>query len=251
MSKKLITACMALFALAAFALPATASATSPVLTHPTGTALNPKTGECTGVKETICLTGTNIGNTILRSGNTILSECTKATITGYLTKNEGGVIEGTVHTATFTGAGGQDPAEAANMSECKGEILGNTTVTTNGGGVDENTVAKGTPWCMKSNVLGSLTVRGGKCSEAARNIDFIMKSTSIGSCVYTRAAAIPGTYTTDPTGTGTGDVIVSLTPENTEFVLKEGPILCPGKGSLEMKFTMETDETTATPVYIS
>ena len=248
MSKKLITGCLALVAFAAFILPATASATTPVLTHPTGTVLNPKNGECTGVKGTICLTGTNIGNIIMRSGNTAILECTKATITGYLTKNEGGVIEGTVHTATFTGTGGQDPAEAANMPECTdSEILGNTTVTTNGGGVDENTVARGTPWCVKSTELGKFTVRGGKCSEAQRPIDFILKSTVSGTCVYTRAVAITGTYTTD----ATGDAIVSLTSEGTEFTKKEGPILCPATGTLEMKFTLETDKTTAEPVYIS
>ena len=51
MSKKLTTACLALSALAAFALPAVASA-SPEITHPTGTRL------ATGTK----ITGTNVGN---------------------------------------------------------------------------------------------------------------------------------------------------------------------------------------------
>lgn len=236
MGKKLITGCLALFALAAFILPATASA-SPVLTHPTGTTLG--TGKL--------LTGTNIGNTLLKSGTTVLSECTKAVITGELTKNNGEEIEGTITTATFTGTGA---SQFANMPECTGAILGNTTVTTNGGGVDENTVASGTPWCMKSTALSKFTVRGGKCSEAAREITFTMDSTAItgGPCHYKRAAAIEGTYTTD----STGDAIFTLTTAGTEFTKETGdPVLCPANGSLEMKFTMETDSSATEPVYIS
>jgi len=246
MSKKLITAALALVALAAFALPASASA-SPELTHPTGTtmAVHPAGTTCTAKPEG-CLLGTNIGNTLLKTGSTVLSECTTARLTGELTKNNGTTVEGNITTATFTGTGGQDPAEAANMPECTGEILGNTTVTTNGGGVDENSVANGTPWCMKSTVLGTFTVRGGLCSAAARNIDFVMKSTTIGSCVYTRAS-ISGTYTTD----ATGDAIFTLTSEGTEFAKKEGGFLCPASGSLEMKFTMETDTSPASQVWMS
>jgi hypothetical protein len=50
MSKKLITSCTALLALAVFILPAAASA-SPEITHPTGTRLG------TGAN----ITGTNVG----------------------------------------------------------------------------------------------------------------------------------------------------------------------------------------------
>jgi hypothetical protein len=236
MSKKLITAALALVALAAFALPASASA-SPVLTHPTGTTL------ATGTK----ITGTNIGSTLLKSGGAVLTECDKAKITGELTKNSGTAIEGNITTATFTGTGAQDAAEAANMPECTSPVLGNTTVTTNGGGVDENTVANGTPWCLKSTTEDNFSVRGGLCSAATRNIDFILKSTTSGTCVYTRAAAITGTYTTDTSG----DAIFTLTEKGTEFTKKEGGFLCPATGALEMKFTMETDAEVASPMYIS
>jgi len=247
MSKKLITAALALVALAAFALPASAAA-SPEVTHPTGTtmAVHPVETTCTAKPEG-CLLGTNIGNTFLKTGSTVLSECTTARLTGELTKNNGTTFEGNITTATFSGTGGQDPAEAANMPECPGEILGYNTVTTNGGGIDEATVPNGTPWCMKSMTLGAFIVRGGLCTQTQRNIDFIVKSTTIGSCVYTRAAALTGTYSAD----SSGDAIFTLTSEGTEFTKKEGGFFCPASASLEMKFTMETDTGSKVPVYIS
>jgi hypothetical protein len=232
MTMKSITAALALVALAAFALPGVASA-SPELTHPTGTTL------ATGTR----LTVTNIGNVLWRSGGTILSECNRATLTGELIKNNGTRIEGNVTTATLTGTGAQDPAEAANMPECTSPVLGNTIVTTNGGGIDENTVANGTPWCLKATTEDNFSVRGGLCSAATRNIDFILKSTTGGPCTYTRAAAITGTYTTD----GTGDAMLTFTNEGTEFTKKEGGFLCPGTFAFEMKFTVEADSVSAEP----
>src|ERR1044072_2672059 len=82
MHKKIITACLALVALAAFALPATASAaTDPQITHPTGTLLNPTGKECTG-NPGICIVATQVcALTKLKSTdnkNTLL-ECTSAT----------------------------------------------------------------------------------------------------------------------------------------------------------------------------
>lgn len=234
MSKKLSSSCMALFALAVFILPAAASA-SPVLTHPTGTKL--ATGRL--------LKGTSIGNFLFKSGSTVLFECTKATYTGELTKNNGEEIEANITTATITGTG----AEAvAGMPECTASTIGNFTMTTNGGGVDENTVANGTPWCLKSTVSGSFSMRGGKCSEAARAITFALDGTAIGACHYSRSASITGTYTSD----SSGDAIFSLTSAGTEFTKETGdPVLCPSGFSLEAKFTMETDTSTAEPVYIS
>jgi len=272
MSKKLITACLGLFALAAFVLPAMASA-SPVLTHPTGTALQPvfegaKSKNC--AEGGTCITATNVGETFFMSDlsqatQTVIAQCSKAVITGSLTKNNGTEIEGDITTATFSGSG----AESINsMTECTG--IANLGVTANGkhavktGGALEKTdneeVSSATPWCLAaSGATDTFTVRGGTCSEASRKITFILDSTfSKGvstECKYERTAAIQGTYTTDTSG----DAVLTVVPgetaasrEKTTFKGETGNnILCPSLGTLQMSLTLETDKATAEPLYIS
>jgi hypothetical protein len=243
MSKKLITGCLALFALAAFILPASASAV--VATEPTGTALNPTGKTCTTGLPGICITGTNTTVAKFKSGSTTLSECSKVVLTGAISKNEGGVVEGTVHTATFTGTGTE---QVAGMPECTSSVFGNLTPTTNGGGVDENTVAAGTPWCMKSAAEDKFTVRGGACGAESRAITFVLDSTTAGECKYSRTASLEGTFTTDTTG----DAVVSLAAgAATNFTKESGGVLCPTEGSLEMSFTLETDEAETKPLFFS
>jgi len=260
MSKKLITVCLALFALAAFALPASASA-SPVITHPTGTVLNPENGECTNVKKTVCVTGHNVSaNTIFYNGSNVeLLDCSKAVFTGYLRKNKENHIEGDIHTATFTGTGTQDPEESKNMPECTGTNgLPNTTVTSNGTDpvgtkIDEEDLTNGSPYCITASAGANdpFTLRGGTCSEAARAIQFVLKPTGLTKCVYSRAAGSPitGTYTTH----STGDAALIVTPSaaTTGFTKVEGGILCPAEGRLGMSITLETDNTLTEPLYIS
>jgi len=259
MSKKLITVCMALFALAAFALPAVASA-SPQITHPTGSRLNPETGECTTVKKTICIKATNVGETLLKDGEgkNTLTRCTTASMTWYLRKNTGTEIEADIHTATFSGTG----ATFDGLNECTGSI-NNLTVTTNGEDpvgtkIDEGTVPKGTPYCLlATNKMNpdEFQIRGGTCSESARLITFIFDVTNpLGGsnfeCKYERGAteAIKGTFTTDTTG----DAILSVTPANSKFTLETGGnLLCPAGLSLEISFTLETDTVATEPVYLS
>jgi hypothetical protein len=258
MSKKLITACMGLVVLAAFALPAVASAANkPVITHPTGTAMSVRTETCKVVGEAGCLVGTNVGNTLLKNGEgtTVLTECTTAKLTGTLTKNSGGTIEGDITTATFSGTG----EVASGMNECTGiSILPNLTVTTNGTHegvkIDEGGVTNGTPYCLKTNpemAEDEFQLRGGTCSGAATKITFIFDTTGLGECKYERAAASPikGTFTTDTTGEA---LFFLKAGANTKFTGEAGNnILCPTSGTLEMTFTMETDSASASPVYIS
>jgi hypothetical protein len=255
MGKKLITACLGLFALAAFALPAAASATSPVVTHPTGTAL------ATGTK----ITATNLGTTKLKnaSGETTLTECTTARMTGTLTKNKEGHIEADITTATFFGGGA---GKYKGMEECKGvSILPDATVTSNGTDpvgtkIDEEDVANGTPYCLTAGgvlAANKFTIRGGTCSEEPRKIIFILDTTKFfegdieRECKYERTTAIEGTYTTH----STGDAILSVAANEKEtgFTGVAGNnVLCPSKGTLQMSFTLETDTTpTAEPIYIS
>ena len=196
MSKKIIMACMALVALAAFALPAAASAANdPQLTHPTGTLL------AAGAK----ITGTQVGPSALYStSGTKELECSKGTMTGTLIKNTGGTVEGEVTKAEFGGTGAQAAGEP--LPECTG--LGFFTTNTS---VTVNSV----PWCLKSTPLmaeDEFQVSGGKCGAAATKISFTLLPTGFGECTYTSTqTAIKGTYTTDTTG----DAILKVTKTNT------------------------------------
>jgi len=251
MSKKLITACMALFALAAFALPVSATA-SPVVTHPTGTRWDPTTGECTGVKGTVCVKATNVGETILfnGAGTEELVKCSTAIMTGYMFENSGTSIKANIHTATFSGTGGVNDG----MNECTGISaggFGNLTVTTNGGGVDENTVANGTPYCLTSGASDTFKIRGGLCSQEQRPITFIFATTLAGNCKYERSAAIEGTVRTDK-APGEDAILSVVKGAGTTFTGEAGnSFLCPANGSLQMSFTLETDTPTAEAIYIS
>jgi hypothetical protein len=236
-----------------------------VLTHPTGTILKPifdaqgKSKNC--AEGGTCLTATNVGNAILTtdptdgSAPTVLSECNKVVITGSLTKNNGTEFEGDITTATFSGNG----AAFDGMNECKGlGGFGDLTPTTNGkhaektGGVpvktDNEELVNGTPWCIASAANDKFTVRGGTCAEAARPIVFILNSTLGGECKMEKATAVEGTFTTH----STGDAILTLVAgAGTTFKKVSGGVLCPGTGTLDMTFTMETDNPTPAPIYIS
>ncbi len=228
MSKKLITACLAVVALAAFALPTGASA-SPELTHPTGTTL------ATGNR----ITGTNIGALLFTStAGAVLLECSSATLTGTLTKNNGTEVEATIETAVFTG------------TEASGACtkLGGAKVTTN--------VVNGTPWCLSAKntyATDEFRVRGGGCGEGERIITFVLDAGVPGVCKYVRSTPVKGTFTTDTTGdailttTGAGETGVT----DTLFTKEEGGVLCPSDGTLDLSFTLETEEMTARPMYIS
>jgi hypothetical protein len=232
MSKKLITACMALFALAAFALPATASATNdPQLTHPTGSLAT--------VGSKIDATSIGIQKMTDTSGNTLV-ECASATMTGTLRVNSASTVEGDIETTSFSGTG--------TNGDCTSSF-GGITVHTNIG-------ANGTPWCLRSTkpmVTNEFQVRGGKCSAVAQPITFVLTSSIAGTCKYSRSEAIKGTFTTHPS-----DAVLTLTGAgatggtDTEFTKEEGGIFCPSNGTLDMSFTLETDNAAkAEPTYIS
>jgi hypothetical protein len=235
MSKKLITACMALFALAAFILPAAASA-SPVITHPTGSRLDPGTGSCTSVSGTICITATNVGEFKFRdtSNTNTLMSCPTASMTAYLTENSGTSFKANIHTTSFsgTGAGGR----------CTDSFGAAFFLDTN--------IGNGTPWCLQSGSEDRFTMRGNECSKESRSITFVLTDSVVGSCKYNRTAAVSGTFTTH----STGDAILTVAASTTgsAFAKEEGSVLCPASELLEMKFTLETDTTAASdPLYIS
>jgi hypothetical protein len=225
MSKRLIVAFMSFAAL--FAL-ATASASAATLTQPTGTAV------ASGTK----FKGTSIGEASFSFGSTFVT-C-PAVLTGTITNNIG-EIEGTVETVAFKGTaangGCTSPFEAA-------------TVTTTGGAS-----FLGTPWCLTAGAEDILRIRGNSCANKTRAVTFALDLTFFGTsveCKYERTSTtgpIVGTYTTDTTG----DAIGYISPGGSSFVPESiNPFGCPGAGSLEMKFTLETDTgSIESPMYIS
>ena len=228
MAKKLFAALMALAAIGAFAA-ATASA-NPVITHPTGTVL------ATGTK----ILGTSVGETKMTSNLGTIS-CSDATLTGTLTKNntaEG--VEGDIESAAFTGTGTTAAGEPS--PECTTTFAGNVSVT-------PNPATNGLPWCVKATTAtDEVQIRGGSCTAASRPIRFTMVFTSglIGTCVYQRTAAAVGTLTTDVSGQ---DATAEISEQ--EWTKFEGGAGCPSFGKLDMKFTLETDTETASPMYFS
>jgi hypothetical protein len=233
MSKKLITACMALAAFAAFAvLPSLASA-KPVITHPTGTVLSPA-GSPT-------ITATNTGITVMHTSLGDL-ECNVAWFTGTLTNNStAGGFEGDITTATFKGTGTKQAAEPD--TECTSPF-GNAAITP--------LVSHTEPWCLEGTENNdSFKVRGGSCLAAAKPLEFIITPTIFGSpisCRYTRAATSPvtGTFVTHTEG----DAV--FTVSNPVFGIAAGQSgFCPGSGELTMSFTGATDNATEEPLFIS
>jgi hypothetical protein len=232
MTKKITMACMALAALAAFALPATASATNdPQITHPTGTLL------AAGSK----ITATQVGTSTLTdtSGNPELA-CSTGTMTGSLTKNSGGNVEGEISSAVFGGTGAQVAGEPAKECTGLGFFSTNTSVTT-----------LALPWCLRSTttmVTDEFQVTAGKCGTNGK-IKFILAGTGIGNCEYEATGAIKGTYKTHPE-----DALLTVAPTSATSGFKKiaGSFICPTSGALSMSFTLETDTAaSADPLYIS
>jgi hypothetical protein len=215
MYKKVIITCMAVAAFAAFAVSASASAASPVLTTAAGVVV--PVGE--GLK------ATNIGVTKLKGGETIV-ECSNDVLTGKVTANpnNGNPVEGTVESASFKGTEAEE--------NCKSG-LGRVQVTT--------AFPNGTPYCLSARASDVLQVRGGSCAQPARAITFVLDIHSIIGviqCHFERTAAtgpLTGTYTTKPAD-ATGHLAFGV---GTRFVGTSGG-LCPTTGELEMTFELRT-----------
>jgi hypothetical protein len=201
MHKKIITACAALVALAAFVAPAVASA-SPVLTDSEGTVP-------AGAK----LTATNTGNTVMTTALGKI-ECTKAELTADVHRNSSNIIEATITTASFTGT------ESENR--CSGPI-GAVKVT-----------PKKLDWCMTAKAVPADTaiLKSGACTTAGGAMEFTLTSALTGECTYTKAEVVA----TFATGVG-GDLTVS----EQEFTKSAGGGFCPGSGKLDMTFDLYTD----------
>jgi hypothetical protein len=225
MYKKLITACMALAAFAAFAvMPASAMASnSPELTDPDGTTL--------AVGSTVV--GTNVGNTLFldTNGNTLLT-CTTAKMTGHVVKNDGSNVEGTISTADFGGTGAQKAGEPE--PECTGSF-GNVTVTVK------------TPLCIRSTAAmatDEFQVEGSDCDGSGAKVTYTLESTTVGTCRYLTTGPVKGDFTTGAHDTLT----VRDTQAGSGASKEEGGFFCPASGMLRMTFTLETENGTTVTI---
>jgi hypothetical protein len=226
MFKKLIGACMALAALAAFALPATASAAnSPELCQDTP---SPST-ECHRLAVGTLIKATNVGETFLyeTGGTEPVLKCTTATITGSITKNDGNNVEGKIETAIFGGTGGTQAGEPE--PECTGAF-------------DSGVTTKGLPWCIKSTSLmaeDEFLVGSGTCPTTGK-VKFVLLRTKLfggtEECEYESTGPLKGTGTTN-----TDEVHINKSNTGSGFTRVSGAFPCPSSGELKMTFTLETD----------
>lgn len=219
MNRKLINACIALAALAAFALPATASAANdPQLTE--GGALVAAGASVVGTTVNPSFTTT--------SGSSILS-CSSAKATGKVLKNSSGTVEGEITTATYSGTGAISSDN--NLPECTGSF-GNAYIT-----------VTNTPLCIKSTPAMAEDegqVGGGGCGTFG-TVKFTIGTTTAGECKYETTSTLKGDFTTGGTET-------VLTIRNTQAgsgsKLISGGFLCPTSGMLKGSGTLETENGT-------
>jgi hypothetical protein len=223
---KLIKACIALAAFAAFAvLPASASAVnSATLVEQANTSVLPvgtnilATNEKTTTKEHGVLVMTN-------SEGQPEVECTGGELTGTVTSNTHTLAQGEITKAAFGGKPG-----GTTTGHCKG-IIGDTLVT-----------VTSLPWCMSISAeaaTDTFQLRGGKCSEASKPITFTLHITSIFgtiSCHYARSSAITGTYHTHPNQAyGKVTKVEFLRESTSDFG-------CPASGFLDQEFKIYKEE---------
>jgi hypothetical protein len=159
MNRKLMMACMAIAAFAAFVIAPAASA-SPVLTE-NGVAV------AVGAE----ITGKNTGNTLFTGPFNVV--CSNADLAGKVTANSGTQIKGEIPagSATFTGTG--------TSSDCT-SALGSAAVTVN------------SALCLET-VKGTDTVSVTGCGG---NVVFTLTVTGTGPCKYS-TATVKGTYVTN------------------------------------------------------
>ena len=164
----------------------------------------------------------NVGDTIMTAGAAGNIVCTKAEMTGHLTQNGPTLITGDISSASFKGVESEERCASS---------LGATKVT-----------ITSLPWCIRNLEGDSFEVRGGKCTEAAKPLTFVLDVAGI-SCPYEKAS-VTGTFATHPEE-------AILTVSESEFKKEVGGgFLCPGSGKLDMKFTLENDTPGTNPLYI-
>jgi hypothetical protein len=218
---KLVKACIAMAAFAAlFVVPSVASAIQ--LDAPTSTKA---AGE---------IVGTNVAHAgtakhTLLEGSFGSVTCDNAVVRGTLVTNGAAHVTGNIESAIFSGPTG--------TTECTSS-LGSVTVTPHGNVASGNNPSHGgvksLPWCITAS-KDEFSLRGGKCSEAERNIFFTLDFKAGFSCTYSKKA-VTGITTTHP-----AQAIATVTAAGGAFgaPVTSSSIFCPQDGVLKMAFTLE------------
>ena len=228
---KLAKACIALAAFAAiFVVPSIASAASPELFETTAGGSN----DLVPVGTSIIATNVAHSNTptqivLTTSAGSIV--CGKATLTGEVTKNGGG-IEGNITTAEFAGTHGVTTTGHCSGNLVVGEKLTATPNHTTNPCHTMSVTHCSLPWCVKAGAEDTFNVRGGKCSEPATPLTFTLHGNI--TCQYEKAS-VTGTYTTHPAD-------ATLTIAEQEFKRNStSSAFCSASVKLTMAFTITTD----------
>jgi hypothetical protein len=221
MFKTLIVFCAALTALAAFVLPAGASAeNTPNLVE----GASPGVALAAGAK----IVGTNAGDAIFWNTATTVKQvtCTKATLKGEITKNKEKAVEGNITTLNLSGTGAVHPDNG--LPECTDSF---------GSGFE----FKVTRLPLLLNALPVYTTDEIRITGTGGNIRFDIIDTTVGACEYEATSTLKGDFTTGGTQT-------TLTTRDTEAgsgsKLIAGGFFCPTSWVLAFKFTLETENGT-------
>ncbi|HSC55656.1 MAG TPA: hypothetical protein VLC51_00545 [Nitrospira sp.] len=211
---------------ASLVVPVSASATT--VTQPTGTKMSAGS----------LIKGTLIGSLVFTNlSSEEMWRCESAETTGEVISGGGAeqIASFNITGSTFGGTG--------TSGDC----------TSNTGAALRYTmgIAGGLPYCMKT-VSGKdeFEMRGGKCAETPRSVKFTLDATGIGSCTY-EFASLKGTFITD---TSFSDAILTWTKAGPfKRVASEGlvSLFCGSEMTLDMSFTLEKDEATSSPLFIS
>ena len=224
MQKKLFAACLVI---AAFAVVSSLASANPILTEPTGTAI------AAGAK----ITATNVGS-VIWSNSVDPWNCSTASLTLTLTSNATATgVKGEITSAKFGGTGATQ--SGAPEPECtEGNFfLPNTSLTPE----------INMPWCLEAPAaMDTFTIAGGPCG-APRAIKINFDATGIGTCEYSRSAAVNGTIATDGAGSNENTLAITAVP----WTKIGGPGLCPGTVELTMRFSLETDPPASGQIFIS
>jgi len=221
MTKSIIRVCMAFFALASGALPASVSAQNrPTLVEG-------------GVPVAVGTTfvGTPIGEALFTdaSGNPLFG-CPPSNgstkMTGTVTKNSSTTFEGDITTLDLAGTGAQKAGEPE--PECT-TGFGNVSVT----------------------VPGTLQIRSIPLmatdefqinTKGSPKVKFILESTTLGVCEFESSNPVKGDITTSSTTTA---LAVRNTAAGSASKLIKGGFLCPSNLQLQMTFHLETENGTS------
>lgn len=222
MSKKILGICAALVALAALAIPASASAATTL--REGGVPLN--------ASPEVKILATQHEESIFEAGGGTVV-CTENTMTGSVhTNDHTNGITGTITHAAFRGT--------ESETRCKSSLLGPTKVDIPA--LDNKTG----DWCIK-NVAGTdnFEVLGRGCTEAGNGTLTFTLTGSL-TCTYTRSSGVEGHFTTT-------EAPATLTVTNNPEFTRESPssFLCPANGKItKMAFTLFTDTEKEEPVSI-